>query len=284
MTRKATLFVLAAVLSLALAAPAFAAPPGERISNELTSEITATTEEPTITVAALDTTPPVTLTDDFTVSTTRGSVPENTMVRVKVTLTGEPTGLALEYLEVQNSTWYPLPFDQTNVAWYGPEAGFPLADATSQFKVTWKKMGTYTANLEVIKVSDNAVLASTSVTVDVRQALTVGWSLPDTVAVTTNQSFQVTTSATKDSELGQAAVERVLYVIEVTKDNQVVGSDVVTAVAEGGQALGYDNAGFFYWGPRSGFTFTEASLSTTFTVTIKQDGTYNVKAYAVQLP
>lgn len=287
MIKKGILLTLAAVLSLALAAPVFAASPGEVISNVLTSTITATPEPPTITVKDLDTSPPVTLTDEFSVSTTPGGY-RDTMVRVRVTLTeGDPSGFALEYWEDQDGQYHALPFTQENgayVAWYGPSGGFPLKDATSDFRVTWKKMGTYEGRLDIMPVGSSEVLASTEVTVNVGPALTVGWSLPATFTATTNQSFTVETWAQKDGRLAQ--VDRVLYVIEVTtQDGTRVGTEVVTAKAQDGQSLGYDSQGkFFHWGPRTGFKFDQERLETTFTVTILQDGTYNVKAYAVQLP
>ena len=55
-----------------------------------------------------------------------------------------------------------LQFDKNGVAWFGPAQGFPLADATSAFEAKFTKAGVYGYTLDLVQVSDNTVLATTS--------------------------------------------------------------------------------------------------------------------------
>jgi len=85
-------------------------------------------------------------------------------------------------------------------------------------------------------------------------------------------SFDISVTAESDY-----MIDKVLFVIEVTGDNDF------TAVAVDGQSLGYDEeGGFWYWGPRNGFTFERGSTTSEFTVTA-EPGTYSVRIYTVQL-
>lgn len=91
-------------------------------------------------------------------------------VRVKVTVTeGKAEDFTLMYQE--GTEFRPLTF-VNGVTWYGPEAGFPLGDLTSNFKINFKEAGTYSFKLEVIKVSDNKVLGAADKTVKVNAAPT----------------------------------------------------------------------------------------------------------------
>ncbi len=70
----------------------------------------------------------------------------------------------IEYYEVKNSTWYELTSD------FGPADGFPLADATSNFRVTFKKAGTYTYTVEIKDAKTLAVLSTVAKEITVKEA------------------------------------------------------------------------------------------------------------------
>ena len=64
------------------------------------------------------------------------------------------------YYEVQDGTWKEL-----TTAQFGPASGFPLQDATSYFRVRFNTPSVGTFNVKMKAVSDGAVLAQDSVTV-----------------------------------------------------------------------------------------------------------------------
>ena len=63
----------------------------------------------------------------------------------------------LEYLESKDGTWHELKGD------FGPSTGFPMSNATSTFRATFKKVGNYTFTASLKKVDDDEVLCSTNV-------------------------------------------------------------------------------------------------------------------------
>lgn len=80
------------------------------------------------------------------------------VVRVKASLI-EGAAEDFELMYQEGDAFHALSFTD-GVTWYGPEAGFPLSDLTSGFKVNFKEAGTYGYKLEVIRLSDSKVLAS----------------------------------------------------------------------------------------------------------------------------
>src|SRR5690606_37925367 len=71
------------------------------------------------------------------------------MVRAHFTL---PDDVTIEYQEGGQGHWIPL----TDV--FGPAAGFPLGNITTQFRGTFAKAGTYNVTVEFRLVSDGTVL------------------------------------------------------------------------------------------------------------------------------
>jgi len=109
-------------------------------------------------------------------------------------------------------------------------------------------------------------------------------------SATQGESFEVSVTADLGTEIEMSrgkgnvtAVDRVLYVIEVTGDN--VSQDTLTAIAEDEQHLGYMDNGCWYWGPPSGFTFDfdGGTASTTFDVTFSEAGSFTASIYAVRV-
>lgn len=101
------------------------------------------------------------VTQDFSVTTSPNSYAANLEavkqpVIVKLTLTeGSKDNVALQYYEVTGQTFMDWAFNEDQVAFYGPEAGFPFAAATSEFKVTFNEAGTYGYKLEVLTVTED---------------------------------------------------------------------------------------------------------------------------------
>lgn len=74
----------------------------------------------------------------------------------------------LEYYETAEGMqgWRPLPGNE-----FGPATGFPLSDATSRFRVTFNKAGTYTVKIALENVNDRSqILCSATETVTVFKA------------------------------------------------------------------------------------------------------------------
>ena len=69
----------------------------------------------------------------------------------------------LEYYEKINGQWYELSGE------FGPETGFPMTDATSKFRVTFKKAGDYSFTAKMVKVEDGETLCETDVDFTVRK-------------------------------------------------------------------------------------------------------------------
>jgi len=68
----------------------------------------------------------------------------------------------LEYYEVKDGKWYEFAGD------FGPETGFPMSDAASKFRVTFKTAGTYTFTASMKLVDGGEELCSTRVTFTVK--------------------------------------------------------------------------------------------------------------------
>ena len=66
----------------------------------------------------------------------------------------------LEYLESKDGNWYEFNGD------FGPATGFPMSDATSRFRATFKKAGDYSVTVSVKNVDSGDVLCS--ITEDVK--------------------------------------------------------------------------------------------------------------------
>lgn len=104
-------------------------------------------------------------------------------------------------------------------------------------------------------------------------------------AAVTAEFGDILTTITEEGTIKE--IGKVLFVMEITDgERNFVNKDILTVIAADGQSLGcnYDNSGFWYWGPRAGFPFAdENGVTTSFTYTFNQAGTYNIKIYAVQL-
>ncbi|MEW5762766.1 MAG: hypothetical protein AB1776_06175 [Bacillota bacterium] len=260
--------VAALALTLAFAGTALAETPGTVISNELTCAITVEQQLQ------------ATWQETGRYGTHDGTVYKEFELRdannQKISLASSNVN-SITVVEPDNVQKTLQP-DTDNTLW------FNVAKSSGDyvFTIVTKDGATYTATLNWTKM----------------YILEIGWDLPSSATKGVNQDFTITGTAKLNLNLaGVTEVGRVLYVIEVTRNGQAATSADVTVIGppaqQGGneQPLGYDEDGkFFYWGPRSGFTFSTAmygqdgKVTTPFKVTFKNTGSYNVKAYAVQLP
>lgn len=146
---------------------------------------------------------------------------------------------ALEYYETAEGMqgWYKLPGTE-----FGPAGGFLLSDATSRFRVTFSKAGTYTVKIALEDVNDRSqVLCSATETVTVFKA--------DAGKITTDigskhfyngvaQEFAVTSTPNSDAGTqvvaafafsDPAAISMLEHYETNTGWSQVAGNDFVTA-------------------------------------------------------
>ena len=63
----------------------------------------------------------------------------------------------LEYYEVMNNTWYELTDSE-----FGPSNGFPMSNATSKFRVTFKTAGEYTFTASMVAANDKEKVICTT--------------------------------------------------------------------------------------------------------------------------
>ena len=127
---------------------------------------------------------------EFSVSTKAGSLAgTNTMVKGIGTFPLDADSVFVEYKETQDGKWYELKGDS-----FGPASGFPMMDATSEFRATFKKAGTYTLKVDIVKADDpSQVIATDTKTVVISEA-GVKIDLPkDGFVVGQTQEFSVST-------------------------------------------------------------------------------------------
>ena len=97
---------------------------------------------------------------EFSVTTTKGNAAENTMVIGTAEFDGAEAVEKIEYYEVKDGNWYELTGDS-----FGPSSGFPLSDATSKFRVTFKEAGSYSLTVKIVKVDGGDVLLEKTCTI-----------------------------------------------------------------------------------------------------------------------
>ena len=95
----------------------------------------------------------------------------------------------LEYFEVSNNTWYELTGE------FGGANGFPMTNASSKFRVTFKTAGTYSFTANMKSAVDGSVLCETNVSFTVNPAPQQD-NTQDTTDNTTPDNTQGTTQDT----------------------------------------------------------------------------------------
>lgn len=166
----------------------------------------------------------------------------------------------LEYKESQDGNWYEFYGD------FGPATGFPMTDATSQFRVTFKKAGIYTVEAYMKTVDDGTVLCSTSQTVLVNGNSVLSTNIDEkTFVVGEATEFDFTTMANEDA--GKMVLGSFVF-----SDDEAVEKLEYKESQDGNW---YEFYGDF--GPATGFPMTDNATS-YFRATFNKAGTYTVTA------
>ncbi len=111
---------------------------------------------------------------EFSVSTTRGDY-TGRYVQGTGIFEGIPgVDYIIWYKEVIDGPWYP--WEDGN---FGPSSGFPLSDATSEFKIQFINAGTYDLTVQIVTVEGGDVVCETTAVVDVPAESTLGYHVID---------------------------------------------------------------------------------------------------------
>ena len=167
----------------------------------------------------------------------------------------------LEYLEVQTGKWYEFYGD------FGPAGtGFPMTNATSSFRVTFKKPGTYKVKVSMVKADDRTVLSSLEKEISVQDTCKLKTNIEEKTFVAGQaQEFTFTTVANGD------AGTQVLGTFEFS-DRSAIKKLEYLEVQTG---KWYEFYGDF--GPAgTGFPLTDAT--SRFRVTFQKHGEFKVTA------
>lgn len=166
----------------------------------------------------------------------------------------------LEYKESKDGNWYEFKGD------FGPSTGFTMSDATSKFRVTFNKAGTYSVIFSIKKVDGGNVLCSvtkdvmviktaSTLTTDIgEQSFTVGQATEFSFTMTANDSKGIMVLGSFEFS-DQGAIEKLEY--KESKDGKW-----------------YEFNGDF--GPSTGFPMSDATSQ--FRVTFNKSGNYSVNA------
>ncbi len=131
---------------------------------------------------------------EFTITTTAND-DLGTMV-IGTTVFNDPSAIEkLEFYEVQNGNWFEMVGD------FGPSTEFPLSDATSKFRVTFKKAGIYSADILIKSFEDDSVICSATATVFVHGSSSFTTDAGSKLfAVNEATEFTFTTVANEDAD------------------------------------------------------------------------------------
>ena len=196
---------------------------------------------------------------EFTITTTANDDAGKMVIGTAVF--SDPSAIEkLEYYEVKDGNWYELAGD------FGPATGFPMSDATSTFRVTFKKAGIYSVEIFIKSVEDSSVVCSTTAT-----------------ALVSGSSSFTTDAGSKTFVVGEATEFTFTTVANEDAGKMVIGTaefsdpDAIDVLEyyEVQDGNWYPLAGDF--GPATGFPMSNAT--STFRVTFKQAGTYTLTAY-----
>ena len=105
---------------------------------------------------------------EFSVTTTANSY-QGTMIVETGGISGSTAIQKLEYYEVKDGKWYEMP----NSGQFGVNTGFPLSDATSKFRVTFKTAGDYEVTFAIKNVETNEIMASAITKANVKSDKTI---------------------------------------------------------------------------------------------------------------
>lgn len=111
---------------------------------------------------------------EFSVSTTRGDYTGGYV---------QGTGIFEGIPGVDYIIWYKEDIDGKWYLWedgnFGPSSGFPLSDATSEFRILFINAGTYDLTVQIVTVEGGDVVCETTAVVDVPAESTLGYHVID---------------------------------------------------------------------------------------------------------
>ena len=178
----------------------------------------------------------------------------------------------LEYFESTTSNWQEMPGNT-----FGPESGFPLSDATSRFRVTFKDAGETPVTIKIVSLSNTVLLSETCTFTSVAPvAPTLTLAAPDTFTAGVPAEFTVST--TKGDYAG-GFVKGVGGITSGAEHVEKLEYYETAAGKEGWYELKGDS-----FGPASGFPLMDAT--SRFRVTFKDAGkvAFSVKIVTVEDP
>ena len=169
----------------------------------------------------------------------------------------------IEYYETTEGMkgWYELKGD------FGPASGFPLTNATSKFRVTFKAVGSYTVDITLKDVETGEVYCSTTENVTVKRNAAVITTDISSKELRINKPTEFTVTSTANDDAGKMVKGSFIF-----SDPSAIEKIEYYETTEGMQGW-YELKGDF--GPASGFPITDATSK--FCVTFKKAGSYTVK-------
>lgn len=173
----------------------------------------------------------------------------------------------------------PLTIDANGTGFFGPVSGFPLANASSEFKATFDAAGVYNYTIYVIEVATNDTLASNEESVTVVDYVNPSISSTlngQTLDVTEVADFQVNT--TDGSEAGTL----VRGFVKLNNAAQAADVNLQYEVSVGTFApITLDANGAAFFGPVSGFPLADAF--TNFKASFDAAGVYGYKLFIIEV-
>ena len=109
-------------------------------------------------------------TTEFTYTTTAND-DAGAMVKGSFSVNDPSAIEKLEYLETQDGNWHEFSGD------FGPASGFPLSDATSRFRVTFNKVGDYSATVRIVSANSDQLYCEKTTSFTVGKADIEGVSI-----------------------------------------------------------------------------------------------------------
>ncbi|TXK44656.1 T9SS type A sorting domain-containing protein [Pontibacter qinzhouensis] len=223
----------------------------------------------------------------FDVVTAQGPAPANTNVKLRFTLMGTNAtllGSKIQMQYMQGSDWVNLPFTD-GVATFGPEAGFPLADATRQFRATFEAAGNLGYRIEIVPAAGGAALAGADETFNVNaiSSPTVNSTLDNYPA------GELTSGRDTEFDVFYSAGDRTadLVYLRYVFTNPAQRDKVRLYIAPDPEgtppafmALTKDDQGNFLYAPEGGFLLTGTSTSQAnllMRINFAEAGTYEYK-------
>ncbi len=221
---------------------------------------------------------------EFTVSTQRGNVLPNTMVRGLTVLLGENVAarrqlVQFEYFDEETQDWSDLAMNEEGVAVFGPEAGFELTDQDAKFRARFTQEGVYSFRMDVVTIVGGITLASTEATVTVIPVIEP--IINSTLDVVNSQSgirtnedawFQVIVNA--NERAGEMVNIRLTFADAAQRDNFMIKYVTAGTTLDDAQFAqmreGAD--GVLYYGAEAGFALTD--LDKLFIINFSEPGTY----------